>query len=114
MKNRVTPGALIGLLVAAFLAASLSNAISADTNHPATIAHCITNYPACATNLPATKAEVASTSNATGFFSEVLALPSDRNTSTNRLLDFPPCDDLTNQVPTGGRSTRGGHKMRSR
>ena len=114
MKNRSTPGTLTSLLVAGVLAASLSTVLSADTNQAAVTIHSITNYPACATNLPATKAAGAVTSNATGFFSDFLALPSDRNTSTNRLLDFPPCDDLTNQVPTGGRSTRGGHKMRSR
>lgn len=60
-----------------------------------------------------TRATGGSASNAAWSLHDVFALPADHDSSTNRLLDFPAWDD-TNNIPSGGNSSKGNRRMRSR
>ena len=55
----------------------------------------------------------SSTTNSAWSLHDVFALPADHDSSTNRLLDFPAWDD-TNNIPSGGNSSKGNRRMRSK
>ena len=71
-----------------------------------------TNVPTVKTNGMAV-AVGASALNWAWSLGDILALPADK-ISTNRLLDFPAWDNISNSIPTDAKTSKGNHRMRSR
>ena len=71
-----------------------------------------TNVPTVKTNGMAVDVG-ASALNWAWSLGDILALPADK-ISTNRLLDFPAWDNISNSIPTDAKTSKGNHRMRSR
>jgi len=91
----------------------LGAASKIDTNYMRSAGLNITNMPPTNTDGMAADSGT-STSNSVGSLRDVLALPADNINSTNRLLDFPAWDNVSNNVPTDANPSKGNRKMHSR
>lgn len=89
----------------------LGIAAGIGTNDPRGVGPQLTNRPSDKAKGPALDASI---SNSNWSLSDVLSLPSEHTTATNRLLDFPAWDDVTNSLSTDGRASKGNRRMHSR